>query len=211
MTKLMPIILILTLGFFYSGCKGQEGAPRGAGDTELSEEKAGGPVSETEEKIEKIHETEERREEARAPSEIAADLWKLLQTENYRDRWQMWPGKDALYKGKHPHGALLTTYINSTGYESAAKKEKELPPGTIIVKENYSPEKTLSAITVMYNLPGFDPEHGGWFWVKYDADGVTMTEEKNGTTVTLAGEVAACIGCHSASNSGIQYIMTTTK
>jgi hypothetical protein len=211
MYKLKLILVVLTIGFFYAGCKGQEHPTKGGEGTEMKEEKSEGVISEVEEKVEKMHEEHEKKEELKAPNEIAVDLWKLIQTENYRNRWEMWPGKEALYKGSDPHGALLTTYINSIGYDAVAKKENELPPGTIIVKENYMPDKTLGAITVMYNLVGFDPEHGNWFWVKYDSDGTPFTVENEGKTMTLAGKVTSCIGCHTASTSGIKYIMTTPE
>jgi hypothetical protein len=208
MHKLMLILVVMTIGFFYVGCKGQEGLTESGEDTEMKEEKSEGVISEIEEKVEKMREKQIERDTVKASPEIAAELWTIIQTENYRDHWKMWPGKEALYKGSEPHGALLTTYLNSIGYEAVVKKEHELPPGTIIVKENYMPDKTLGAITVMYNLVGFDPEHGNWFWVKYDSDGTPMKMENEGKTMTLAGKVTSCIGCHTASTSGIKYIMT---
>jgi hypothetical protein len=171
-------------------------------------ENKGGVVSEVEEKIREMHEKQVEKEEKTAPPEIAAELWNLIHTENYSVRWNMWPGRDAFYRGTPPHGALLSTYVNSIGYDAIDKKEKKLPPGTIIIKENYMPDKTLGAITVMYNLAGFDKENDNWFWVKYAPDGIPMTMDKDGEDVTLAGKVAGCIGCHTASNSGIDFIMT---
>ena len=56
-----------------------------------------------------------------------------------------------------------------------------------IVKENYSPEKKLAAITVMYRITGFDPKADDWFWLKYGPDGTIMKE----------GKVGGCINCHS--------------
>ncbi len=211
MHKLMLILTVLTIGIVYGGCNRQEETTTENEPTEMKEGKSEAVVSEIEQKVEKIHEEVEKKEESKAPDEIANDLWKLIETENFRDRWRMWPGKEALYQGTPPHGALLTTYINSIGYESVVKKENVLPSGTIIVNEDYMPDKTLAAITVMYNLPGFDPEHGNWFWGKYAPDGKPMTMEKDGETVILAGAISDCIGCHSASSSGIQYIMTGSK
>ncbi len=211
MYKLILIIIFLTIGFFYAGCKGQEGSTESGQVTEMKEGKSEGVVSEIEEKIEKMHQEHAKEEAVKVPPEIAAELWSLIQTENYREHWKMWPGKEALYKGSRPHGALLTTYVNSTGYDAVVKKENQLPPGTIIVMENYMPDKTLGAILVMYNLPGFDREHGNWFWVKYAPDGKPMTMEKDGETMTLAGKVPDCIECHTASSSGIQFIMISPE
>lgn len=210
MYKLM-LIVVMTIGFFYAGCKGQEGPTKSGEDTEMKEEKSEDVVSEIEEKVEKMHEEHAKEEAIKVPPEIAAELWSLIQTEDYREHWKMWPGKEALYKGPAPHGALLTTYINSIGYEAVLKKENELPPGTIIVMENYMQDKTLEAITVMYNLVPFDPQHGNWFWVKFAPDGKPMKMERDGETITLAGKVTECIECHSVSSSGTQYIMTNPK
>jgi Cytochrome P460 len=211
MHKRMLIIVVLTIGFFYAGCKGQETPTERGEDIEITKADSEGVIPEIEQKVEKIYEEHAKEEAVKVPPEIAAELWSLIQTENYREHWKMWPGKEALYKGTHPHGTLLTTYVNSTGYDAVVKKENQLPPGTMIVMENYMPDKTLKAIDVMYNLVPFDPEHGNWFWVNYAPDGKPMTMEKDGETTTLAGKVPDCIECHTASSSGIQFIMISPE
>ncbi|NIQ93535.1 MAG: cytochrome P460 family protein [Desulfuromonadales bacterium] len=108
-----------------------------------------------------------------------------LQGADYQS-WQMWPGKEALYKGQHPHGAFLTTYVNKKAAKTLEKMSGEFPNGAMIVKENYSPEKKLAAITVMYRVEGYDSSAGDWFWLKYQPDG----------TVQKEGKVAGCINCH---------------
>ncbi|MDF1581621.1 MAG: hypothetical protein P1P74_12730, partial [Desulfuromonadales bacterium] len=35
----------------------------------------------------------------------------ITKTSPYQ-QWSLWPGKEKFYKGKHPHGALLTTYAS---------------------------------------------------------------------------------------------------
>jgi hypothetical protein len=59
----------------------------------------------------------------------------------------------------------------------------------MIVKENYTPEKVLAAVTVMYKRQGYNPEGGDWFWLKYTPDGAIAAE----------GKVADCIACHGQS------------
>ena len=211
MYKLILILVVLSIGFFYAGCKGQESPTKSGEETQINEEESEGVVPEIEQKVDKMREEQTERDTVKASPEIAAELWTIIQTENYRDHWKMWPGKEALYKGSEPHGALLTTYINSIGYEAVVKREKELPPGTIIAMENYTDDKTLEAITVMYNLVPFDPEHGNWFWVKFAPDGNPIKVKSDGATVTLAGKVTECIECHSTSSSGTQYIMTNPE
>ncbi|GAB4180292.1 MAG: hypothetical protein Kow00100_22220 [Geothermobacteraceae bacterium] len=111
----------------------------------------------------------------------------ITKTSPYQ-QWPLFPGKDKFYKGQHPHGALLTTYVNDVALKGIEGKAGTLADGSIIVKENYMPDKMLGAITVMYRVKGFDPEAGDWFWAKYMANG----------QVEAAGKVAMCSGCHTA-------------
>lgn len=142
---------------------------------------------------------------------MAGELWGKIQSDNYQKSWRTYPGKGTMYKGTHPHGAFLSTYVNDSASAALAKKKKELPYGSILIKENYMPDKKLGAITVMERIEGYNPEAGDWFWVKFAPDGKTITMEKDGMTMTLAGKPGGCIGCHSASASGIQFIMTPIK
>jgi len=98
----------------------------------------------------------------------------------------MWPGKTALYPGTLPHGALLTTYVNDVAYKAIRAKKGKLPNGSIVVKENYMPDKSLAALTVMYKVKGYNSEANDWFWAKYMPDGKIEAE----------GKVDMCIGCH---------------
>lgn len=139
---------------------------------------------------------------------MASELWASIHDDNYRRNWKYWPGKGNLYKGTEPHGALLTTYLNDTAYEAADKKAEELPYGSIVIKENYMPGNKIGAITVMKRVEGYNPEAGDWFWVKFAPNGEPLTTEMDGKTVTLAGKVKGCIGCHQASAGGIKFIMT---
>jgi len=142
------------------------------------------------------------------PSKMASDLWNKIQGDRYRENWKLWPGKGEFYKGTEPHGMLLTTYLNQAAYEAVEKKENQLPNGSIVIKENYMPNKTLGAITVMQKIEGYNPEGGDWFWVKFTPDGNPEIAEMGGKSMPVAGKVPMCIGCHQASNSGIRYLMT---
>lgn len=51
---------------------------------------------------------------------------------------------------------LLTTYANTTAYQALqAGQVADLPPGSIIVKENWMPDSTFDAATVMYKVDGY--------------------------------------------------------
>ena len=63
-------------------------------------------------------------------------------------------------------------------------------------KENYTADKKLAALTVMYKVKGYNPQAGDWFWAKYLPDGKIAAE----------GRVDACIQCHSMAKAN-DYIM----
>ena len=115
-------------------------------------------------------------------------VYSYITKDNPYQGWSLFPGKDKFYKGQHPHGALLTTDVNDVALGGIKQKVGTLASGAIIVKENYMPDKTLGAVTVMYRVDGYDSEAGDWFWAKYNADG----------SIAKEGKVAGCIGCHTA-------------
>jgi hypothetical protein len=124
-------------------------------------------------------------------------LWNHMKGVDYSKKWQMWPGKTAFYQGTEPHGVLLTTYVNGPALKAIKTKKGVLPNGAIIAKENYSSEKKLMAITVMYKVAGFNPEARDWFWVKYLPDGKIEAE----------GKVKMCIECHAKAKRN-DYVTT---
>jgi hypothetical protein len=135
-------------------------------------------------------------EEGKLPPADPRAVYKYITEQNSYKNWDLWPGKGKLYKGKKPHGAFLTTYVNSIALGSI-KAGEVMAGGSIVVKENYTPEKKLAAVTVMYKVKGYNPEAGNWFWAKYGADG----------SVAKAGKVKGCINCHSA-RKGNDFIFT---
>ncbi|MFQ6110511.1 MAG: cytochrome P460 family protein [Nitrospinota bacterium] len=122
------------------------------------------------------------------PPEGKAVLTYLTETAPY-GKYQYWPGKLGLYKGQHPHGAWLTLTVNDTALAALKKGAKVFPAGSIIAKENYTPDEKLDSLTVMYKAKGFDPEHNDWFWAKYNY-------AQGKFAVAAAGKVPGCIKCH---------------
>lgn len=126
-----------------------------------------------------------------------ADLWSWLDDAEY-EHWAPYPGLPAeFYEGSRPHGALLKTYVNRVGAANPA----DPPHGTVIVKENYSADEELAAITVMKRIEGYDPEHRDWWYAKYTASGDVA--QQNGNAV--AGKVPSCRSCH-ANAGGDDYV-----
>jgi hypothetical protein len=124
-------------------------------------------------------------------------IWDLLKQMDYSKRWKMWPGKTSLYAGKEPHGALLTTYVNIPAFMAIEGKRGMLPNGSMIVMQNYSADRKLTDVTVMYKSAAYNPEAGDWFWAKYSPDGKVQAE----------GKAETCINCHSAKKDN-DYIRT---
>lgn len=138
--------------------------------------------------------------QATDPDTTAEALWAHLEAEAYRDNWRLWPGKDRLYAGTEPHGMLLTTYANNTAYRALqAGQVGELPPGSIIVKENWMPDSTFDAATVMYKVEGYNPEHQDWLFAKFDPQG----------SPDAFGRAPMCQECHQ--NAGSGYIYTAVQ
>ena len=127
---------------------------------------------------------------AELPAATGQDVVSYLNKVNYQS-WQLWPGKTKLYEGLHPHGSLLTTYVSNGAYQAVVGKAGSIPSGDFVVKENYTADKKLAAVTVMYKQTGYNAEGGDWFWLKYASDG----------TIQKEGKVGGCIGCHAAVKS----------
>jgi hypothetical protein len=115
-------------------------------------------------------------------------VYQYITQANPYQQWPLFPGKEKLYKGAHPHGAFLTTYVSPDALSAIDNKSGPLPDGSFVIKENYRPDKTLAAVTVMYRVKGYDAEAGDWFWAKYAADGKIQKE----------GKVTGCINCHAS-------------
>ncbi|UCC84683.1 MAG: cytochrome P460 family protein [Gemmatimonadota bacterium] len=130
----------------------------------------------------------EAMQEVALPETAGVAVWEYLEAVDYTANWELWPDKGELYEGQEPHGVLLTTYLNSAAYEAVTGMAGSMPVGAIIVKENYMPDSTLAAITIMYKVDGYDPDNNDWYWVKRLADG----------TIEVEGMGAGCIACHAA-------------
>ena len=121
------------------------------------------------------------------PETTSGSVLAYLEEVDYQnnDEWKLFPGSTEKYPGTDPHGMLLTTYVNPAAFE-AIEDGATTPSGSIIIKENYSPEGNFGAITVMYKKSGYNPDHNDWYWLKQLADG----------TVEKEGQVMGCQDCH---------------
>jgi len=138
-----------------------------------------------------------RGSESRVAKQAHYDaLWAWLQRANYAK----WNGADeetpGFEKGESPHGAWIKTYVSA----KAATNLNDLPSGSVIVKENYSPDKKLMAITVMQRSKGYDPENGDWYYAKYMPDGKIAKTPPEMKSMPIAGKFKMCIQCHAGAD-----------
>ena len=195
---------LLLLGLLVTACGGQaapqptqQPANTSARPTDTPIPPTNTPLPPTATPVPPIATTAPTQEAMTPEQKEAADLWQRLQDADYRGNWSLVPGKGEFYAGQGPHGLLLTTYLNEAAFNTLESKPGAFPDGAILVKENYMPDKTLAAITVMLKKPGFDPDHNDWFFAKYGPDG----------SVQAAGSPAGCVACHGAVRSN-DYVYT---
>jgi hypothetical protein len=136
--------------------------------------------------------------QGKGPAAKGASVWDYLKRAGFAKSWKMWPGTTATYQGPEPHGAFLTTYVNDTALKSINAKKGKFADGSIIAQENYSKDKKLKFIAVMYKVKGYNPQGGDWFWAQYKPDGRIESE----------GKVDECIKCHVA-QKGNDYVYTS--
>lgn len=138
------------------------------------------------------------------PDTTGAAVWAFLGDETYQANWGLWPDKGEFYTGQEPHGMLLTTYLNAMAMDALQGGATEMPAGAVIVKENYMPDSTLAAVTVMVKVPGYNAEHNDWFFSKHLPDG-SLDQTPDG--MPMEGRLMGCQNCHVA-RAAHDYLFT---
>lgn len=149
---------------------------------------------------------QEEAEEELPEADGSSLLEYILETNPYTE-WGSFPADGVsdfhgIYlPGSEPHGSTVRIYVNDIGVTAVPDFDGELPPGTIVVKENYKgpPDNRgeLLDLTVMYKVTGFNPPGNDWFWLKATGDG---------SEINAAGALAGCIDCHSKEGN-VDYMM----
>ncbi len=147
------------------------------------------------ERVYAIHATLPAETTIIAPYANPDSVYDYIKAKSPYTDWKLWPGKERRSAGSGQHGAHITIYLNDLA-AAAVKKGKGMPPESLIVMENFSKEKKLSSISVMYKVMDYNPTAGNWFWAEYSAEGKNMK----------AGKVQGCIDCHEAKKKN-DYVM----
>ena len=132
---------------------------------------------------------------AAQPDPTGAGMWAYLQEVDYRSNWQVWADKGELYTGQVPHGMVLTTYLTDVARRAVTTTAGSMPDGAIIIKENYMPDSTLAAVTVMYKRFGYNAEHNDWFFTKHLPSGEL---DKTPSGMPMEGRLPGCQACNVA-------------
>ena len=130
------VLLILSISFTYIGCKQGE---------------------EVVDKSEQMHEEAKQEFDATISEKVAPEVWDLIQTENYKLRWKMWPGRQNIY-------------VNPIALQAIENKDSEFPIGSIIVQEKLTNEDSVKMVGVAYRIGGDDATNG-WFGADYSPGG----------------------------------------
>ena len=138
-----------------------------------------------------------KQAEAAARADFDKKMWTFIKNARYT-QWAP-AGDNGDYRvSNRPHGAFVKTYMN----RAAAGNTTALPHGSVIVKENYSPDKTLVAVTLMHRSKGYNPDGNDWYWIKYNADGTTAMADTPNGKMAISGKAQGCMDCHSGADGG---------
>ncbi len=116
---------------------------------------------------------------------LAETLWADIQGYEAWGQFDGW-SDTPVESGSHA-GDFVRSYADDTML--VWNLTGEAPDGATAVKDQRASADAPApeAFTVMRKIAGYDPEHGDWFWARFEAEGA----------VTVAGQAGACTGCHS--------------
>jgi hypothetical protein len=119
--------------------------------------------------------------------------------------WQSWEKLSAEpFPSEHGSAAFVDVYVSPDHVDAFTSLEGDMPQGMAIVKAAYGDAGgapgELEALTVMAKMePGYDPEHGDWYYGVLDPSGATAMQQ---------GKLQMCIGCHEG--AGTDYVFGET-
>ncbi len=126
-----------------------------------------------------------------APS-AAALFTRVTETDPF-DQWGHFSDVDDPLESAPPHGPQSRVFINDVVAAALSDFTGQLPADSIIVKQNIGEDTavTEAALTIMWKVPGFDPDNNDWFWANISLGGDVRAE----------GQIDGCIACHGAVRS----------
>lgn len=135
------------------------------------------------------------------PTEFYDKFWQYLTKSGAAyDAWKQLEHELPNAAVENPHGTASRTYANDV----AAKDPKNLPFGSILVREDHDDQRQRQSISVLYRVKDYDKEHGDWYYLRFSEAGAVM---KGSDNKPIAGKVASCIDCH-AKAGGKDYVFS---
>ena len=175
---LLILLMIISAGFAacsQSGEKKEDTAAESASVVKEAEEKVEEAESDVVEKTDELHQEQLSELAKKSPEEVAKELWNLINTEEYKINWKQ-------HKREGDTAETPVTYLNPIAQEALENKVTPLPPGSIIVEEDFDELQQLKTINAVINLGGEKPE-GGWFYAQYSPDGKILKSEEKGESI----------------------------
>lgn len=127
----------------------------------------------------------------------AEQVYAYLTLSNDYRTFSLVPGEKGIREGRSPHGALVRTRVNAIGLQAMKQGLRQLPHGSIVVKENFNRDQELLALTVMMKVTNSFPGAGDWYWARFS----TQDGER------ICGSIQSCLLCH-IGVKGNDYLFT---
>jgi len=107
--------------------------------------------------------------------------------------WPSWPRiNQETFRSRGHRKALVDIHVETRFADVYRAGRGPMPVGMRIVKAAHAEvdgaPAEVTGLTVMAKMePGYDPEHGDWYYGVYDPTGTVAQQQ---------GKIAMCIGCH---------------
>lgn len=131
-----------------------------------------------------------------ADKALAEELWSEMTGYSDWNQHENWEGIKPSHDGTH--GSHVQIWLNDSSLTSIQNQSSELSENSILVKEGYNNNtgSSLTGITVMKKIAGYNSNGGNWFWAKYKSNG----------SIENAGKISNCISCHSPGDDYIRFV-----
>jgi len=106
------------------------------------------------------------------------------------------------FGSKGHKGATVDVYISEAAANQYRSAKGTYAEGTQVVKTHLKGGKIEKLLVMQKMKAGYDGENGNWFYGVYSADGKKQM---------MGGKIKACIGCHDAQGSDVDYLIGVPK
>lgn len=91
------------------------------------------------------------------PEEFFSSFWSfVVKKDAAYNTWNVIKPETSAEGVENPHSTISKTYANKV----AADDSKELPMGSILIREDYDANRKRQSISVMYRIKDYDKDHG---------------------------------------------------